>query len=1003
MGMRNVRGSDMQENGFDYQHFFEYIAEAMLLVTLDGAIFDANREACQLLRGTREEVLGVRQDDIFDPADPRRGTAFEKLRETGRFKGELRLRRRDGTVCPAEISMTLYQGGTFGIVFRGVTERKRAEETPHVSEGQFKVLVENSLDWIAICNPDNTFRYLSPSTKLLLGYEPEELEGVSVPEIIHPDDLERAASAYAEDTNTPGPVIREFRYRHKDGFYRYFEGSANILVDDPSVRGVVVHSRDVTERKRLEEALAESEDWFRSVVENTMDLIGVVEADTTVQYISPSIEKIQGYEPEKFVGTRLVDYIHPEDLTSTLDAFNEAAERPSSYDEKELVVRLRHRDGSWRWWEGKTKNLLGHPCIRGIVFNMRDITERVEAEKNLRESEERFRKLTEATFEAVAIHREGKILETNPRFCAMFGYESEEVIGMSLTDFAAPESRELVYKNSRSGYEESYEALGQKKDGTLFRGELRGTALTYRGGEARVTAIRDVTERVRVEEALRASEAWFRSLIQHAPDLTIVAEADTTIRYISPSVKCIWGYKPEEVIGTKATDHIHPEDLHGAVSAFTGAVDEFEATSQGPIIRCQHKDGSWRYMEGIANNLLDDPQVRGLVFNSRDVTERVRAEERLRQAESRYRALVERMPAVVYIQEIGSPDSAMYMSPRIEALTGYSPEECKDPDLRWRMVHPDDRERMQAEDEPTGEPGEVFATEYRVVHRDGRTIWVRNEALLIEEKGSGSRYWQGFMIDITERRRAEEEILRLNEELEERVAERTAQLVDRERRLKTLVGKIVAAQEEERRNVAYEIHDGLAQIATAAHRHLQAFASKQPPGLVMRACQLERALEMAQLTVTEARKVIEGLRPAALDDLGLAAALRQRVEELKRFEGLNVSYLEALGEERLPDEVETALYRVAQEALNNVKKHARTTRAHVTLTGLSGKVRLQVEDRGRGFDPSATTEQGGGPGERVGLISMRERVSLLGGELSVASEPGVGTSIVAEVPLPRVS
>ena len=96
------------------------------------------------------------------------------------------------------------------------------------------------------------------------------------------------------------------------------------------------------------------------------------------------------------------------------------------------------------------------------------------------------------------------------------------------------------------------------------------------------------------------------------------------------------------------------------------------------------------------------------------------------------------------------------MRPRIEDLTGYTPEECKDSNLRWRMVHPEDRERMQAEDERTGEPGEVFATEYRVLHRDGRTVWVRNESVLIEDEEGGSRYWQGFMLDITERKLAEE-------------------------------------------------------------------------------------------------------------------------------------------------------------------------------------------------------------------------------------------------------
>jgi diguanylate cyclase (GGDEF)-like protein/PAS domain S-box-containing protein len=165
------------------------------------------------------------------------------------------------------------------------------------------------------------------------------------------------------------------------------------------------------------------------------------------------------------------------------------------------------------------------------------------------------------------------------------------------------------------------------------------------------------------------------------------------------------------------------------------------------------------------------------------LAERERVEERLRQAETRYRTLVERMPAVVYIQEIGSPDSAMYMSPQIETLTGYSPEDCKDPDLRWRMVHPDDRERMQTEDDRTYEPGEVVVTEYRVLHRDGRTLWVRNESLIIEDETSGSRYWQGFMTDITDRKLVEEALRRSEVNLAE--AQRIARLGSWEWDLKT--------------------------------------------------------------------------------------------------------------------------------------------------------------------------------------------------------------------------
>ncbi len=208
----------------------------------------------------------------------------------------------------------------------------------------------------------------------------------------------------------------------------------------------------------------------------------------------------------------------------------------------------------------------------------------------------------------------------------------------------------------------------------------------------------------------------------------------------------------------------------------------------------------------------------------------------------------------------------------------------------------------------------------------------------------------------------------------------------------------MAAREEERRRVAYEVHDGLTQVAVAAHQHLQDFAYKHPPSSPVCKEKLDRALALAQQTVKETRNIIEGLRPTALDDFGLAATVRLRIEELRK-EGWRIDYEEHLGEKRLSSEIEAALYRVAQEALTNVGKHARIKTARVILEQRSGKVRLEVEDEGCGFDPSVP-RGGSGPGESVGLPGMRERVSLLGGELEITSEPGRGTSLLAQVPLP---
>jgi PAS domain S-box-containing protein len=225
------------------------------------------------------------------------------------------------------------------------------------------------------------------------------------------------------------------------------------------------------------------------------------------------------------------------------------------------------------------------------------------------------------------------------------------------------------------------------------------------------------------------------------------------------------------------------------------------------------------------------------------------------------------------------------------------------------------------------------------------------------------------------------------------------ELTQRERQLQDLVGKLLTAQEEERRRVAYDVHDGLAQTAAAAYQYLQGFARHHIPASARGREQLQEALELVRTTVGEARQVISDLRPTALDDFGLATAVHQQVSSL-RAEGRRVEYTEALGQGRLPAQVETTLFRVAQEALTNVRKHAGPAGVHVTLERLDGAVFLVVRDEGSGFRPGDRTGASP-PGEQVGLSGMRERVSLLGGRFEIHSEPGAGTSVIAEVPLPR--
>jgi signal transduction histidine kinase len=215
------------------------------------------------------------------------------------------------------------------------------------------------------------------------------------------------------------------------------------------------------------------------------------------------------------------------------------------------------------------------------------------------------------------------------------------------------------------------------------------------------------------------------------------------------------------------------------------------------------------------------------------------------------------------------------------------------------------------------------------------------------------------------------------------------ELAERERRLEGLVRQLLVAQEEERRRVAYEVHDGLAQLALAAQQHLEGFAADYRSRVQERRDELEHALTLASRTVREARRVIAGLRPAILDDFEL---------QVLRGDGWDVEFNDGLGSIRLQPTLERALFRVVQEALTNVRKHSQSKRVAVTLEPRNQWVHLEIRDWGRGFRP-ATARAGVGPSEHLGLAGMQERIALIDGHFTIRSRPGAGTRIQVQAPL----
>jgi PAS domain S-box-containing protein len=634
--------------------------------------------------------------------------------------------------------------------------------------------------------------------------------------------------------------------------------------------------------------------------------------------------------------------------------------------------------------------------------------------RNMRPEDLGIGKLFERVRDAVIVADAAsqQIVLWNPAATKIFGYSLSEALELRVEalvpDHLKDRHRTGIVRYGETGhgdYIDSQKLLdlpALKKGGEEIRVELSLNPIGPSGdaaGRFVLAIIRDITDRKRAEAALRDAEALFRSVFDNASIGVAVVGLDGRFERVNHALCEILGYSEEEFLATTFGEITHTEDLDISMVYFRRALEGEIGTYS--LEKRYIGTGGRPVWVSLDISLVRDSDGNPLYFvdQIQDITDRKRAESKLREAETRYRTIVENIPAAVYIQPADNTQALTYISPQIEQILGYTQEELlASVGRNWiNLLHSDDRERVLAEDERTNETGEPFREEYRQRAKDGRYAWIREESVLVHGEAGEPIYWQGFLWDITERKETEEEIRHLNETLEKRVAERTAQLAEREDRLRTLLGKLVVAQEEERRRVAYEVHDGLAQMIVAVQQHLQAFAKQHPPDSVRGKESLEWNLALIQQTIEEARRVIGGLRPTALDDFGLATALRLEVETL-RSEGWDISYVETLGDDRLPPTMETALYRVAQETLTNVRKHADTTSVRLSLGRLGQEIRLRVRDRGRGFSRTETVS-GGGPGKRVGIAGMEERVALLGGKFTVLSRLGAGTLIVARVPI----
>lgn len=356
----------------------------------------------------------------------------------------------------------------------------------------------------------------------------------------------------------------------------------------------------------------------------------------------------------------------------------------------------------------------------------------------------------------------------------------------------------------------------------------------------------------------------------------------------------------------------------------------------------------------------------------------------LHQAEIKYRTLVEHIPMVTYVTRLRRLDGAIYVSPQIHLLLGFSPEEwLADPGLWPTRIHPEDKERVLSDfrHNPAASAKGKFHSEYRLLSKTGEIIWVLDEAVKIEDSLGKPQFLQGVLLDITEQKMAE------------------ARLKGSRQQLRDLAAHIETVREDERTRIAREIHDELGQCLTGLKMELSWVERKlrDAGGAVPGSLLIEKVGSMEALVDTiigSVRRIATELRPGILDSLGLMAAIEWQAMDFQARTGIECDLSLLPDALELNDKQVSSIFRIFQEILTNVARHAQASRVTTVMREEAGDLLLEVRDNGRGI-----TEEERLHSRSLGLIGMEERTSLLGGTFTICGIPGSGTIVTVRIPI----
>ena len=966
-----------------YRRLVEILPEGVSIVDPSGHLKSVNTQAAAMLG--YENITELLKQSAFDLTPPEEHRRVAEQIETALRAGVLRdaetvVLRKNGARFPVELSIAALEDSherPAGLVcvWRDVTRRKQEEETLRASEERFRQIAENIREvfWMT----DVTKRemiYISPGYEEIWGRSRESLYASpnDWAESLHPDDRDRVLEA-ALTKQAEGKYNEVYRIVRPDGSVRWIQDRAFPIRDETGrIYRIAGIGEDITQRKQAEESLRESEARKSAIMQAALDGIITFDHTGTIVEVNFAAEKMFGYQRTALVGQSMAETLLPPSLQPWFRAglANLFAddEGPILGSRSEITVLRAHRVEFPVELSITRIELVGPPLFTAFV---RDISGRRRTEIKLATVVHAIETTTETIF---MTDLKDRITFVNRAFQSTYGYTEGEVMGkipsaLLNADVPPALAREIwTHTHSQAGGWRG-EVMHRRKDGSRFPASLSTSQIKDRAGQivgfTHVT--QDITQRRHAEEQLRLLADAMRG----TRDLIFITDANNRFTFVNESFRNAYGFTDDELLG-KTPDVLcskgTPPELCQTVLR--------ETSEDGWRGEMQHTSKSGReFPVSLTTSPIKnaDGTIRNLVFVARDISERRRAQVALESSQQLQKAILDNLSDPVWLRDhegrflAGNEPLARFLGLPLDKIVSQSVADLASPAA----------DKLTGADEQVMRSRRSALVEEQIVDARGRAAWVEILNSPILDSHGRVTGTVGIARNVTERKQVEDV-------------------------LRQLPRRIIEAQEAERLRVARDLHDGVNQVIASAKMRMrkveeQIAATNPASAEIIARCEklLVQALE-------ENRRIAHNLRPSDLDELGLAVACRNFCREVESRSNLQLKLSIARLDNRLPPEVELNLFRIVQEAVNNVEKHARAKMVRVQMVLRKELLILTVQDDGRGFarkSPRPPGRQRKRPG--IGLTNMEERAASLGGTCTVAPGPSGGTVVTVKIPWKR--